>query len=392
MSLRKQILTTVFLVAVVSLGACRKSAPSQSATNPGSSVDGQQQPVGGVAAAADTKFFRGSIGSALGLQMKLVRVGDALTGSYFYQKVGTKIDLRGTVDKDSNVTLEEFDPSGKQTGIFKGQWKTDGDGIIEITGDWTNPKGEKKTAFTLRQEPIELSNGVEIAAKQIKENNKKLKYEIAANYPQLTGSSDPNFEKFNQAVRGLINRNIGAFKKDMVPGPEPEASPDSSVTPPDYGNTGSDITIDYTVALAKDDLISVEFNVSSYYAGAAHPNSNAEVINFDLKNGKLLKLAELFNPGAKYLQTISAHCIKDLTAIAQKQGSDGMLDEQWIQRGAGTDPKNYQSWTITKKGISITFDAYQVAPYAAGPQYVVVPYSTLKELIKPDGPLGQFIK
>lgn len=379
----------MLLVAAVAFCACRKSNNDQPGrANPGSSTAGQQQPEGGVAAVADTKFFRGSIGSALGLQMKLARTGDSLAGSYFYQKVGTTIGLAGTIDKDGNVTLEEFDPAGKKTGVFKGQWKTDRDGVIEITGSWTNPNGEKKTAFTLRQEPIEFSNGVELVAKQIKETNKKLKYEIAANYPQLTGSSDPNFEKFNQAVRSLINRNIGGFKKNMAPTPEPTPDPDSTITPPIYEDTGSDITVDYTVALAKDDLISVEFNVSSYYARAAHPNANAEVITFDLKNGKLLKLADLFNPGAKYIPAISAQCIKDLTAIAQKQGTDGMLDEQWIQRGAGPDARNYQNWTITKKGLGIAFDPYQVAAYAAGPQYVVVPYSALKNLIKPDGPLA----
>ena len=48
--------------------------------------------------------------------------------------------------------------------------------------------------------------------------------------------------------------------------------------------------------------------------------------------------------------------------------------------------------TITRKGIGINFDAYQVGPYAAGPQFVLVPYSTLKDVINPEGPVGQFAK
>jgi hypothetical protein len=104
----------------------------------------------------------------------------------------------------------------------------------------------------------------------------------------------------------------------------------------------------------------------------------------------VLKLAELFNPGAKYIQSLSAYCIKDLKR--QSKSKDSMLDDQTIQNGAGPDAQNYDSWTITKKGLEITFDPYQVAAYAAGPQKVVVPYSALKELIKPDGPLGPFAK
>jgi hypothetical protein len=152
---------------------------------------------------------------------------------------------------------------------------------------------------------------------------------------------------------------------------------------------GSDLTIGYQFELAQDDLISLLFSVSSYYQGAAHPNSYSEVVNYDLKNGKVLKLADLFQPGAKYLQAISSYCIEDLKK--QSKG-DGMLDESSIKSGAAPSPKNYQDWTITKKGLGINFDAYQVGPYAAGPQFVNVPYSALKELINPEGPVGQFVK
>ena len=62
-----------------------------------------------------------------------------------------------------------------------------------------------------------------------------------------------------------------------------------------------------------------------------------------------------------------------------------------LKDGSAPTAKNYESWTITKRGIGINFDPYQVAPYAAGPQFVMVPYSALKELIKPDGPLGLFL-
>ncbi len=326
--------------------------------------------------------------------MKLVREGEKLTGSYSYQKVGKKIDLRGSVDKDGKVALEEFDPAGKQSGVFQGVWKLDQDGMVEIAGDWTKPNGEKKTTFSLRQEPIEFTNGVEIASRQIKENNKKLRYEVNVDYPQLTGSTDPNYEKFNQTVRSLVNRQVSDFKKERLPEATDEAAPEGErpANEPAPESVGSDIVISYAVAWAKDDLISIEFTVSSYSAGAAHPNSYTEVVNFDLRNGKLLKLADLFLPGSKYLQAIAANCIQILTKQAEKEGSDGMLDEGWIKRGAAPELTNYDNWTITRKGLGVTFDPYQVAAYAAGPQHVVVPYAALKDIVKSDGPVGQFVK
>lgn len=319
--------------------------------------------------------------------MKLVRDGDQLTGSYYYQKIGTRINLKGNVDKDGNLTLEEFDPSGRQTGVFKGLWQVNkDDGRIILAGNWSKPLNEqgsdKKTAFSVHEEPITFTGDVELVAKQIKESNKKLMYEIAAQYPQLTGGNNPNFEKFNQTARAIVTQKVAGFKKDLAP--------EEGEEPPPEGSMGSSLNIGYQVVLAQDDLVSVEFDIGSYYQGAAHPNSYSDVINYDLKNGKQLKLSDLFKPGAKYLQTISAYCIADLKKQSQEKKID-LLAEQ-IAEGAGASAKNYQNWNITKTGLDINFDAYQVGPYAVGPQAVHVPYATLKDLINPEGPVGQFAK
>jgi hypothetical protein len=200
----------------------------------------------------------------------------------------------------------------------------------------------------------------------------------------LTGSTDPNFEKFNQAARGLVTKQVIGFRKQMAESAGEENTVDTG--------TGSDLGAGYTIALAKDDLISVQFDIGGYSAGAAHPNSYTDVINFDLRSGKQLKLADLFKPGAKYLQALANYCVQDLKKQSKQKGADGMLDDDWIQRGAGPDANNYRSWTITKNGIGINFDSYQVGAYAAGPQYVLVPYTALKEIIKPDGPVAQLVK
>jgi hypothetical protein len=374
---------------VVSLSCRKTSTPPPTAPPPGSATPSPElsHASGGETPAPQTKYFKGSIGSSLDLQMKLVRTGDQLAGSYFYQKIGTRINLRGNVDKNGNLTLEEFDQAGKQTGLFKGIWTVDpSDGLIKLAGNWSKPPGdkgsEKKTAFSVHEEPIAFTGDVEIASKSIKESNKKLMYEIDAQYPQLTGGNNPNFEKFNQAARASVTRKVAGFKKDMQPEGEDEEEPRPE------GSMGSDLSVGYDVLLAQDDLVSIKFDVSTYFQGAAHPNSYADVLNFDLKNGKQLKLSDLFKPGAKYLPAIAAYCINDL----KKQAKDkGLLDEE-IEKGAAAKSDNYESWTITKRGLSIHFDPYQVAPYAAGPQFVLVPYSTLKDLINPEGPIAQFAK
>ena len=375
----------IFFLLFASL-CCRKTSkpPPAAASAPqvqASPVTQLEHSQGGTTPAPETKHFKGSIGNSLDLQMKLVRTGDQLVGSYFYQKVGTRIDVRGNVDKDGNLTLEEFDQGGKQTGVFKGLWTVDSsDNSVTLAGNWSKPPSEKgsdkKTAFSVHEEPIAFTGDVDLVSKQIKESNKKSMYEISAQYPQLTGGNNPNFEKFNQAARGSVTKEVAEFKK--------ETGPEEGAEPPPAGSMASSLDVTYTVTLARDDLVSVRFDVSTYFQGAAHPNNSSVVINYDLKNGKQLKLADLFKPGAKFLQVISAYCIPEL----RKKGLPG----EQLETGAAPSAKNFQSWNITKRGLGINFDAYQVASYADGPQYVLVPYSSLKDLINSDGPLAQFAK
>jgi hypothetical protein len=379
-------LLVVCLLIVVT--GCRKtSTPPPTAPPTATPAPQLSHAEGGNTPAPETKYFKGSIGSSLDLQMKLVRTGDQLSGSYFYQRIGTRINLRGKIENDGHFVLDEFDPAGKQTGIFKGLWTVDAtDGLIRLAGNWSKPPGEKgsdkMTAFSVHEEPIALSGDVELAGKQIKESNKKLRYEIAAQHPQLSGGNNPNFEKFNQVVRGFVTKEVAQFKKDVAPQEGEEPRPE--------GSMGSDLSIGYEVALAQDDLISIQFDIGSYFQGMAHPNSYTEVVNYDLKNGKQLKLSDLFKPGSKYLQALATYAIAELKKQSKEKG-DGLPDDA-IEGGAGPSAKNYRSWKITRKGLGINFDPYQVGPYAAGAHFVLVPYANLKDLINPEGPIAQFAK
>jgi hypothetical protein len=217
---------------------------------------------------------------------------------------------------------------------------------------------------------------VRIVPKVIRENSKEGKYSVDAEYPQIEG--DARFDKFNAAARSMITKDVAAFKTAETEALEEEGDlPEETQT--------SSLDIGYQIRFATDDMISVEFTEGQYSRGAAHGNSITVVLNYDVKNNKRIELADLFNANSKHLSVISGYAIKDL--IDQSKKND-MLTEEQIREGAGARSDNYRAWTITRKGLWITFDPYQVGPYAAGPQNVLVPYSTLKPIVKPDGPIG----
>jgi len=374
--------TTFLLLLVVTIAAgCRKQAAEQ---HPGASptpVAAEEAPAGGTAQAGDKYFFRGTIAN-LSIEMQLLRDGDRLSGTYFYPKVGKNISLTGTLDNSGNVTLTESDDSGKQTGLFKGKWQTASDSpdpsIFEIEGKWSRPDGSKQTEFIVTQQPYEFTGNVQITAKVIKEANKQKLYTVAAEYPQIDG--DSRFDGFNREARALVTKDVAAFKT--------AETEDTDTTYTTTENQTSTIDMSYDFHYATDNLISVAFSEGTYSRGAAHGNQLTQVLNYDVKSGKKLALGDLFKDKSKYLSVMAAYCQKDLQERAKKP--DAMVLPELIESGAGPKTDNYRAWNITKKGLWITFDPYQVAAYAAGPQYILVPYAVLKDIIKPDGPIGVY--
>lgn len=206
---------------------------------------------------------------------------------------------------------------------------------------------------------------------QIREANRRLRYTIKARYPQAIGVRDTRLTRLNQEIRSLITREVNGFKKDFQRPEEPMGG-------------GSYYDVAYSVELAANELVSIAFGISSFYEGAAHPQHNSLAFNYDLKNGKRLRLSDLFKPNSNYLPLISDYAI---AALKKELSPDPDLD--WIQNGAGPKEENYRSWNLTRAGLKVTFDPYQVASYAEGEHVVVIPYAVLKNVIDPAGPLAR---
>ncbi|MGH9855014.1 MAG: DUF3298 domain-containing protein, partial [Blastocatellia bacterium] len=189
-------------------------------------------------------------------------------------------------------------------------------------------------------------------------------------------------EKFNQAVSGFVAVRVEEFKKavdemareDAAAAKQGEKS--ASTSPPNSFYVG------HEVAAADKDFISVLFSFSEY-TGGAHPNTITSAFNYDLNRNAQVNLADLFTPNSNYLKLISDYAIKELKKLETVS---------YAEEGAGPKLENFDGWNIAPAGLKITFDRYQVGAYAVGEHEVVVPYSLLKPIIRPDGLLAQFVK
>jgi len=187
-------------------------------------------------------------------------------------------------------------------------------------------------------------------------------YTITAQIPSLEGAGDPRVANINTLLNQIVHDEINRFKTDVLA---------SASNPPIAA--GSSFDMQYTVLGQRGDIWSFKFDISYYADGAAHPGHSSRTLNFDLQNIRVLTLNELFLAGSSYLQTVSDYCKTQLSA------RDISFD--MFSGGADALAGNYQGWNLTNDGLMITFDEYQVAPYAAGPQIVTVPYSELQNVM-----------
>jgi hypothetical protein len=357
-------------------------APALNQTSP--QPDAQQANETAVPAPSEFKeVFTGTIDDNHAIRMELERKGADLTGEYFYERAGAfnsamrTLELKGRIDGDGNVTLTEAaysEDKPRKTGEFKGKLdglSANGDLRLRFSGLWTGVKGARQMPFSLNQRRFDLG-GLKLVEKKEKSANKDLKYDIETSAPQLSGADSARVEKFNQAVANLVAERAGEFKKEIADMAREGGVPES----------GASLNVVYEVIAANRDFISVLFYILDY-EGGAHPTHASKSLNYDLNRNAPVALADLFTPNLNYLKIISDYSIRELKKL--ETTSD-------VEEGAGPKIENFHSWNITPFGLKITFDTDQIGAYAVGEHEVIVPYSVLKPIIKPDGLLAQFAK
>ena len=257
----------------------------------------------------------------------------------------------------------------KQVGVF-----------LSIVFFFLQACGTSAAALTVTPSPvppalqIPLSQQVMLTSVSFREEAQSPIYWITAQMPKFTGSDDSRVAAFNKAVNNLFQKEIEYFRENIL-----AQMPILPVL------SGSSFDAKYTLISQNSDYWSLKFDFSGYADGAAHPCHYNITLNYDLEQGNKLSLAELFPKDSNYLEVMARYCIVELSK--RDIGFYG-----GFQQGAEPNSDNYRNWNIAPDGILITFNEYQVAPYAAGPQQVLVPYSELTSLINQEGPLAVILR
>lgn len=130
-------------------------------------------------------------------------------------------------------------------------------------------------------------------------------------------------------------------------------------------------------------LLSLVFEVNTFYAGSAHPNRYTRSFNYDLEQNKELSLADLFVPNKSFLKKLSQVTIAAVKTTPNDHGDILERDQKWLSDGAGPDEINFHTVTVSPEGFYIQFDPYDIDAYAAGETEVLIPYKQLDGYVSP---------
>lgn len=197
-------------------------------------------------------------------------------------------------------------------------------------------------------------------------------YQATVAYPVLTGGSAAGTAKINLAMKADARALLAGFLRTVPAGPLPKGAAGMST-----------LTVRATTNILTNRLVGFDSLVYSYSAGAAHGISGVTTATFNAATGARYSLASLFKPAAEYLAFLTRQSRALLPKVLGSMAVPQMLDP-------GTTPKavNFQGWSLTPFGLQITFGDYQVAAYAAGTPTILIPFSALAPLARPNGPIA----
>lgn len=219
----------------------------------------------------------------------------------------------------------------------------------------------------------------EFITRSIKRSREGLRsYEISVEYPEIKERTRRTL-RFNRWLKRKILADVHRFtwleERAEVRDRKKKLEP---------AHITEELEIWFDVYYADENFISLRLTHSVMALGQMHPIAYYETINYDLQRGRTLNRNDIFKQGylkvfSKYSRTLIRNTY-DLTGT-----TDDLLNE-------GTEPRqiNFPNWNIVPDGILIAFDDYQIGSHSFGQLELIIPYTELKGVLRPNRFIRKF--
>ena len=196
----------------------------------------------------------------------------------------------------------------------------------------------------------------------------------------------PEYDSAELDIKNKINEAIMDYVLESV-SDETQSSPESLAQVAanffeDYASFAIDgfampweLNCEGKVIYQNDKIFSLALN-NYRFTGGAHPNTHTKILNFDLKEGRVLSIEDLITDWKAFTQLAEG-------SLRAEKGIDDSVS--WSEAGFFMEHFQVSSnFALTTEGIMLYYNTYEIAPYAAGITEFVIPYDRLKGVIRPE--------
>lgn len=174
-------------------------------------------------------------------------------------------------------------------------------------------------------------------------------------FPRIAGDS-PQIQRFNALMEQRPQRGLADATSEFV---------------------------DYRVAFAGPELVSVRFTMSETAVGAIRPSNDEKVVTVVMATGEPLKETDVFSAlPARWKAELARLATRDLRRQLRTLDPEFQLPAPEVLDTA-TKTKN---WVITQDALVVLFPPESIGPHALGNFEVKIPWKDLAALLNPAAP------
>jgi hypothetical protein len=173
-------------------------------------------------------------------------------------------------------------------------------------------------------------------------------------FPRIDGPQTPQIQRFNELMAQQPQYRLEDATEEVV---------------------------DYQIAYAGAEVVSVRFNMSEYALGAAHPNNSAKAVTVLMATGEPITTETVFRAGSGWQNFVTQRAVQEITRQFRDYGFTPPVRDV---RESATKP---HLWLITETGLVILFPPYSFGgSHVMGGTEVAIDWADLRPYLNSNAP------